>query len=382
MALDHLLALSARVNFDPAHAERLAQQAILISDWSAVPTQAEAQGLGPLLYWQLKAAAIPVPTAVRRELQALYLRHRHANGVRIQVLVDILQAFQAAAMQVRVLKGAALAPLIYPEPALRPMRDLDLLVRSADLSRAQTILSELGFNIPRPFSAGRPVEKHLEAAARQVDGLQVSVELHHNLFSTFERVSLTMEQLTGEPVPVSLPGFVGQALSGEDMVWHLAQHIAYHASIWEPIRLIWVADLVGLAERLVGQIDWDDVARRYPLVLKMLSLFHFVTPLSAELRQQAGIKIGRPPQSIGREFEGWPRLSLAGQRHKSWTRILSDTFFPSEWWLRLHYRLDSRQSLFWYRWLRHPLYILGPFYLVEKLKLFWYLKLQPRLRSQ
>ena len=74
MALDHLLALSARVNFDPAHAERLAQQAILISDWSAVPTQAEAQGLGPLLYWQLKAAAIPVPTVVRRELQALYLR--------------------------------------------------------------------------------------------------------------------------------------------------------------------------------------------------------------------------------------------------------------------------------------------------------------------
>jgi hypothetical protein len=32
---------------------------------------------------------------------------------------------------------------------------------------------------------------------------------------------------------------------------------------------------------------------------------------------------------------------------------------PSEWWLRLRYKLGSTRPLFWYRWLRHPLYILG-----------------------
>jgi hypothetical protein len=32
---------------------------------------------------------------------------------------------------------------------------------------------------------------------------------------------------------------------------------------------------------------------------------------------------------------------------------------PSEWWLRLRYKLGGDRSLFWYRWLRHPLHILG-----------------------
>jgi len=38
---------------------------------------------------------------------------------------------------------------------------------------------------------------------------------------------------------------------------------------------------------------------------------------------------------------------------------LRDTIFPSEWWLRLRYKLGSVRPLFWHRWIRHPLYILG-----------------------
>ena len=63
-------------------------------------------------------------------------------------------------------------------------------------------------------------------------------------------------------------------------------------------------------------------------------------------------------------------------------RILQDTFFPSGWWLRLHYGLDSAQPLFWYRWFRHPLYILGPGYLAEKLRLWWHLRFRPRVSQK
>jgi hypothetical protein len=76
------------------------------------------------------------------------------------------------------------------------------------------------------------------------------------------------------------------------------------------------------------------------------------------LQAKAGLKssiIG----GIGLDFEGWPRSSLASQRQKGWQRILGDTFWPSEWWLRLHYGLGSGRALFWHRWLIHPLHILG-----------------------
>ena len=194
---------------------------------------------------------------------------------------------------------------------------------------------------------------------------------------------MTLEQLTGPPLPFALTGVTAYTLGYEDMLWHLCQHVAYHASIWEPIRLVWVADLVGFAETFVTETDWERVARQYRPVLKMLSLFHYVNALSDTLQQQASIKIGRRPQGLGQEFEGWPRRrSRAQLRRKGYKRVLQDTFFPSEWWLRLHYGLDSAQPLFWYRWFRHPLYILGPGYLAEKLRLWWHLRFRPRLSQK
>jgi hypothetical protein len=342
-----------------------------------VPTQAEANGLGPLLYVHLKRVGAAHPPHIRRELQGLYLRHRHANQVRTQVMAEILAAFQTANIQVFVLKGMALAHLVYPKPGLRPMRDIDLLVKESQMVQAQHGLADLGFHAPLPDESLQ--DKHLAPATRQADGLTVTVELHHNLFELFQMNSMTVDDLTSAPLVFQLDDTPAETLGCEDMLWHLCQHVAYHASIWEPIRLIWVTDIVDFAERFVDKTDWDRVARHYPLVLNMLSLFHFVTPLSARLRERAAIKIGKSPQGVGREFEGWPRIPWTHQRDKGFRRLVYNTFVPSEWWLRLHYGLNSTQSLFWYRWFKHPLYILGPFYLAEKLKLYWFQKLRPRL---
>jgi len=373
-----LLTLSACLQPGPDFYDTLTRFANNFTQWAEVPVLAEKQGLGPLLYWHLKAAGIAPPLGVKRQLQGLYLRHRHANQIRSQALAEILSAFAQADIPARVLKGAALAWLIYPEPGLRPMRDIDILVPANQAREAQQILQRLGFNAPLPDPAQPLPDKHLALASRRDDGLQVSVELHHNLCHAFEPLSVTMADLTGPPLVFTVNGVPAQTLGPEDMLGHLSQHIAYHASIWEPIRLVWVADLVGFANRFAAQIDWDKVAHFYPLALKMLSLFHFVSPLSAELRQLAPVKIGQKPHGVGEEFEGWPRCSWRDLRGRglSWFQIVGRTFAPSEWWLRLHYGLDTCQPLFLYRWLKHPLYILGPFYLAEKYRLW-----QARRRS-
>jgi hypothetical protein len=302
----------------------------------------------------------------------LYLRPQHANQVRRRALAEILAAFAAEGIPARVLKGAALAGLIYPEPGQRPMRDLDILVPTAQVRQAQQLLARLGFEAPLPGPTEPLPDKHLALAGRQEEGFQVSVELHHNLFQAFAPASMTMADLTGPPLTFDIDGVTAYALGPEDMLWHLSQHLAYHASVWEPIRLVWVADLVGFANRFAAQIDWEAVARRYPLVLNMLSLFHFVSPLSAELRQLAPIPLGLEPPGVGQEFEGWPRHSWRSLRAngQSWPQIVRRTFAPSEWWLRLHYGLNSVQPVGGYRWFRHPLYILGPYYLAEKIRLW------------
>jgi len=88
-----------------------------------------------------------------------------AQGHPAQVLADILTCYQAAGIDVLVLKGAALAHLVYPQPVLRPMRDIDILVRAEDVYRAYARLPEIGFTPPRRRRAGVSC---LYAAGRRV----------------------------------------------------------------------------------------------------------------------------------------------------------------------------------------------------------------------
>ncbi len=84
-----LLALCARPQGEVAsqgeatYYQHLAQTAAKFVDWTDISTQAERHGLGPLLYTHLQAVDVSLPQDVKRELQALYLRHQHANRVRM-----------------------------------------------------------------------------------------------------------------------------------------------------------------------------------------------------------------------------------------------------------------------------------------------------------
>jgi hypothetical protein len=256
------------------------------------------------------------------------------------------------------LKGAALAHLVYLEPSLRPMRDVDLLVSRSQARQAQSLLAELGFNAPPPGDA-LPA-KHLTVAQRRVEGLPVSIEIHHNLYA--KGTSITeLESLRPAAIPFTIEGVAAYTLSYEAMLDHIYRHAA---NIFNPLRLIWIADLVSLAERFAAEIDWPRVDS---YVRNALALCHWLTPLAEELLSAAALNPGRPPRGIGQEFQGWPRFSLAAQRHKGYWGIMCDSFFPAEWWLRFYYGLPAGPStklridpaLWWGRWVRHPLHILG-----------------------
>jgi hypothetical protein len=382
-----LLACCARAECTATHYGCLAHAAANLWQWEGVSAQAELHGVAPLLYVHLKAAGVQLPLSTRRELQGLYVRHRQANRVRMRLLGDVIAAYQSAGIAALILKGAALCQLVYPEPGLRPMSDIDILVAPSQARRAQQVLANLGFDAPRPPGAAFS-HRHLHAATINREGVSVAVEIHHRLFSdywdnarayvhnrfvAYIPAGVTapastpgaasgwqgIPELTGQPQSFSLGDLTLYTLGYEDTLGYLCRHLTSHVNVWDFARLIWVADVVSFAERFAGAVDWRLVRRCYPAVLDTLSLLHFLTPLSAELLGLAGIKIGSAPQGIGMEFQGWPRVPLGTGGKRGSLRLLRDTLLPSEWWLRLRYALGSGRSLFWYRWVRHPLYMVG-----------------------
>lgn len=354
------LTLCARAKLTEIHRRRLRQAAGQVADWESLPAQAEEQGLGPLVYVHAQAAGVDLPPRDRLALQGLYLRHRRAGAVRAYVLGQIVVACRAQDIPVLVLKGAALSHLVYPQPGLRPMRDLDLLVRPSDLARARRVLVQLGFAEPEDRLPDD--HHHLTSLRRTVDGLLVSVELHHALLADPRRGEpAQLDDLIGGALSFELPVesgcVVAQTLGREDMLWHVYRH-GFNAPLnYEPFRLVWAADVVSLVEAWVDEIDWALVRRRYEKAWNALPMFHFLTPWSDDVLAKLSLDVERTPRGVGEPFRGWPGSSLAALRPRGVWGTLRDTFFPSEWWTYLYYGAGGVVSRLWCRWIAHPLHI-------------------------
>jgi hypothetical protein len=101
---------------------------------------------------------------------------------------------------VLVLKGGGLRHLLYPQPALRELSDLDLLLPPEGMEEAEAALVEAGWQ-----REGDP-HWHARHLRRDLGGFSVMVELHRSL-DQVERCGLTHGDLVGQSVLVEGPGF-------------------------------------------------------------------------------------------------------------------------------------------------------------------------------
>jgi hypothetical protein len=86
-----------------------------------------------------------VPPEARRRLSDGLTASRARHLLMTRALATILRHFATSDLAVIVLKGPVLAETVYPDPALRPFSDLDLLVRPEDRRRADLALRALGY---------------------------------------------------------------------------------------------------------------------------------------------------------------------------------------------------------------------------------------------
>jgi hypothetical protein len=295
-----------------------------------VLTVAEQHGVGPLLYRHLRAAGVEIPESVQRQLQAVYIRHRRGNDVRLRALLEILDAFGAAGIESLVLKGPALMFLVYESAALRPISDLDILVPASAASRAQHLLRELGFHVP---AGDRTLRHHLPAATKSVDGVGIQVEVHRDALARDHAASITLAAAREPLLQFELHGRAVSALGMHEMLWHVCEHLV--GSLPRPLRLIWIADAIGFAERFEDRLDWQRIAREFPLVLNVLAFVDGLTPLSETLRRKVPDRCIMEQARGGEQALSWsPQEGVrAGGRWQQLRR----TLHPPSWWIDLRY---------------------------------------------
>ena len=117
-------------------------------DWNVFLEKARNEGISPLVFSRLPELAkhYDIPEYVREELKKDYYLSAIKNTLIFEELKKVLGLFNHSKLQVIVMKGAALAETVYGNPALRPMSDVDLLVKNEDLHQIDVLLKKLGYS--------------------------------------------------------------------------------------------------------------------------------------------------------------------------------------------------------------------------------------------
>ena len=242
--------------------------ALTDADWTEILRMVRQHRIGPMMRWQLQHAHphIRVP---QRVADALTKQHKNwtARSMAMQrALLRVHAILEAAGIPHVFLKGTYLAYCVYPHPALRPLRDLDILIPPERLMDARTALIAGGLSTVDRYER---VPESVKDKAPHLPPLlagNVSVELHKRVFhlkqdpdagpDLTEDLGFWERCITG-----TVAGTPIKAPSPTDQMLHIIVHGVYdHQLANGPLLL---TDIALLAAG--GGVDWhrlDEMAQR------------------------------------------------------------------------------------------------------------------------
>lgn len=224
-------------------------------DWDAIVGLAVAHGVGPLLGRALAECGC-APGEVRERLAAERRAVALANLRKHGELRRIVPALAAEGIDLIPLKGLQLAEAVYGDMSLRPMSDMDLLVRRGDVGRALAVLRRQGY--------GHDVELS-DAAGAMLDS-KCNVGLEHESLDVWLELHWALEEPPGHS-PEAIDAVWRTAghgriadtqvrlMAAELLLLHVCVHLARNHAFAFSLRGL--CDIAEITRRCA--IDWDRV---------------------------------------------------------------------------------------------------------------------------
>jgi hypothetical protein len=237
-------------------------------EWDTIAVTAIALGLAPLLHWRLSQLQVAVPVMAMAKLGITRQAHAKRNEAIGQQLAELLAKFAQHKLAVLVLKGALLAATAYPEAALRPMNDIDLLFRPEDLGRVEPIFEELGYSGKhKETPTGPGVVKHLSTYRRSGNHGDTPnpylsatgdrmVEPHGSLEEAWFGLKVDITPGVWErAMPMTLHHQPAYRLGTPDLLLHLTVHAAFHVIMGASV-FVQLYDIGRVIEKWPAELNW------------------------------------------------------------------------------------------------------------------------------
>lgn len=180
-------------------------------------------GAGPLGWWRVRRSRLRESYAAVA-LRESYLYHALQAALYEHRIARAFSLLRAAGVEPLLIKGWAVARH-YPETALRPYGDIDLVVRPEQISTAKSTLGE-------------------------ATDLSNRVDLHH---ASVESDGRPLDEMFARSQALTLGGVEVRVPGDEDHLRVLCLHLLKHGA-WRPQ---WLCDVAAVVESRRADFDWD-----------------------------------------------------------------------------------------------------------------------------
>jgi hypothetical protein len=217
-----------------------------------------------------------LPREIDDELQSGYFATMARNLALRRELGRVVDELRRHQVDVMVLKGAALVPLVHADPGVRPMDDLDLLVHRDDLALAEKVVAAAGYH-----SSGRaPATAHDDESYHHLPSLvradgTVTIELHHKLGSSGSPPDFDVSGVWTRAVPFDAGDATCLRPSDEDLLAHVCLHfLVDRVRLFSRRALRQICDIGATVDAFSATLDWDRLTaeaseRRYGAALAL-----------------------------------------------------------------------------------------------------------------
>lgn len=249
-----LLLACARATLSAENCQRISELASADLDWNQFASISYAHGIAPLIYHSLvqSDAVDLIPAAAAQPLRNSYYANAARNSLLYDDLQKLLLALRQEKIDVIVLKGAALAEIVYPHRALRPMIDIDLLVRKEQLSKVESKLLEMGY---RFHGHGRTKEFYLDHRYHWVFAKRsdMSIEIHWHIKRPEGPFNIDIDEFWKRAQGTKIASVETLVLWPEHLVLYVCQHMWKH-NLLGGIRPL--CDIAEATKYYADRIDW------------------------------------------------------------------------------------------------------------------------------
>lgn len=303
---ESFLLLSCRPQIDAdgdAHLKNLVNPPL---DWPFILWRAETYQTLPLIGYHLQRLELgdAVPEWVRVYVSNWSAVSQARSVEQFRQLGEIINLLQGLGIDYFLFKGAVLAVSLYPDPLLRPMQDLDIMIRPRDAWKVQKAIYRIGYR----HGVFNPEDGKFTHLFRKITrrSLQNKYALHSVTKTTrviapcpsqqipFSWRKRQIKSFVHEDGTMTIPifvdfhvnlatgmdeadvwrGAVTRSLLGEDvtaqsptaLLWFSAARLYYEAFQHATLKLQMFGDIDGLLRTFEDAINWAElitVAKKY-----------------------------------------------------------------------------------------------------------------------